>query len=51
MTPINFENSRSNIKVTVAFYAKKNISAQYIENLLSDSHGSNVLGRKIGHTQ
>jgi len=35
----NFEVSRSNVKVTVAFYAKA-MSAQYLEKFLSDSHGT-----------
>jgi len=39
MTPINFEVSRSNVKVTVAFYAKT-MSAQYLKKFLSDSHGT-----------
>ena len=30
---------RSNIKVTVAFYAKT-MSAQYLEKFMSDSHGT-----------
>jgi len=38
MTPINIEVSRSNVKDTVAFYAKT-MSAQYLETFLSDSHG------------
>jgi len=38
MTPINFDVSRSNVKVTVAFYAKT-MSAPYLEKFLSDSHG------------
>ena len=37
MTPINVEVSRSNGKVTVAFYAKT-MSAHYNEKFLSDSH-------------
>ena len=41
MTPINVKVSRSNVKVTVAFYAKT-ISAQYLEKFLSDTcnHGT-----------
>ena len=39
MTPINFKVSRSDVKVTVAFYAKTT-SAQYLENFLSDSRGT-----------
>jgi len=35
--PKNFEVTRSNVKVTVAFYAKI-VSAQSPEKLLSDSH-------------
>ena len=38
MTPINFEISRSNFKVTVTIYAKT-MSAQYLEKFLSDRHG------------
>ena len=37
MNPINFEVSRSNVKVTVAFYAKT-MSAQYLEKFMNDSH-------------
>ena len=44
---ISFAVSRSNVKVTVAFYAKT-MSAQYLEKFLSGSHGT-VLVRKIGH--
>jgi len=39
MTPRHFEVIRLNFNVTVAFYAK-NISAQYLEEFLSDSHGT-----------
>jgi len=39
MTPLHFEFTRSNVKVTVAFYAKT-MSAQYLEKFLSDSHGT-----------
>jgi len=39
MTTINFEVSRSNVKVTVAFYAET-MSAQHLEKFLSDSHGT-----------
>ena len=39
MTPMNFEVSRANVKVTVAFY-EKNIFTQYLEMFLSDSHGT-----------
>jgi len=39
MTPINVEVSRSNVKVTVAFYAKT-ISDQYLEKFPIDSHGT-----------
>ena len=39
MTPINFKASRSNVKVTVAIYAKT-MSAPYLEQFLSDSHGT-----------
>jgi len=35
----NIEVSRSNVKVTVAFYAKT-VSVQYLEKFLSDSHGT-----------
>ena len=45
MTPINFEVSRLNVKVTVAFYAKT-MSAQYLERLEVTVI---VLIRKIGH--
>jgi len=37
MTLLNFEVSKSNVKVTVAFYAKT-MSAHYNEKFLSDSH-------------
>ena len=37
MIPVHFRVSRSNVKVTVAFYAKT-MSAQYLETFLSDSH-------------
>ena len=43
MTPVNIEVCRSNVKVTLSFYAK---TAQYVEKLTDM-----VLGRKIGHTQ
>jgi len=39
MTPINFEVTRSKVKVTVPFKAKT-MSAQYLEKFMSDSHGS-----------
>jgi len=49
MTPINFEVTRSKVKVTEAFNAKT-IYAQYLEkkSLLETVI---LLGRKIGHTQ
>jgi len=34
---MNFEVTMSKVKVTILFYAK-NISAQYLEKFLSDSH-------------
>jgi len=37
MAPINFEVSRSNVKVAVAFYAKP--FPQYLKKFLSESHG------------
>jgi len=46
MTPLNFEVTRSKVKVTVAFYAKP-MSAQYLEKFLSDM----VLDRKVCHCQ
>jgi len=46
MTLINFEVSRSNVKVTVAFYAKT-VSAHYIEKFLSDSHGTVDWSRSV----
>ena len=49
MTHINVEVSKSNVKVTVAFYAKT-LSAKYLIKLLSDSHGT-VLVSNIGHGQ
>ena len=39
MTPINFEVTRSKVKVTVPFN-EKNISAQYLKKLMSDSHAT-----------
>ena len=39
MTPISFEVTRSNVKVTVAFNAKT-MSPQYLEKFMSDSHGT-----------
>jgi len=39
MTPINFEVTRSKVKVTVVFNAK-NMSAQYLEKFMSDSHST-----------
>jgi len=39
MTPINSEVTRSKVKVTVPFNAKT-MSAQYLEQLMSDSHGT-----------
>jgi len=39
MTPINFEVTRSKVKVTVAFNAKT-VSAQYLEKFMNDSHGT-----------
>ena len=50
MTPINVEVSRSNVKVTVAFYAKT-MSAQYIDKFMSGSHGTYKCSRKIGYTK
>jgi len=35
---MNFEVTMSKVKVTISFYAKKHISAQYLEKFLSDSH-------------
>jgi len=37
MTPVNFEVTRSKVKVTVVFNAKS-MSAQYLEKFISDSH-------------
>ena len=45
MIPINFEVTRSKVKVTVLFNAKT-MSAQYLEKLMSDSHGTWV-GRLV----
>jgi len=39
MTPVNFEVTRSKVKVTVAFYAKT-MSAQYLEKFMSDNHST-----------
>ena len=39
MNPTNFEVNRLKVKVTVAFYAKT-MSAQYIEQFMSDSHST-----------
>jgi len=39
MTPINFQVTRSKVKVTVLFDAIT-MSAQYLEKLMSDSHGT-----------
>jgi len=39
MAPIHFEVSTSNVKVTVAFYAK-NMSVQYLAKFMSDSHST-----------
>ena len=39
MIPINFEITRSKVKVTVLFNAKT-MSAQYLEKLISDNHGT-----------
>jgi len=39
MTPINFEVTRSKVKVTVAFNAKT-MSAQYLLKFMSDSDSS-----------
>ena len=38
MTPLNFEVTRSKVKVTVPFNATT-MSAQYLEKFMSDSHG------------
>jgi len=38
MTPIHFEVTMSNVKVTVAFYAKTIYAL--LEKFLSDSHGT-----------
>jgi len=46
MTPLNFEVTRSKVKVTVPFNAKT-MSAQYLEKLVTVI----VLSRKIGHGQ
>jgi len=48
MSPINVEVSRSNVKVTVAFYAKT-FSAKYLEKFLSVT--VMVLSSKIAHSQ
>ena len=37
MTPIHFEVSRPNVKVTVAFYAKT-MSVHYLVKFMRDSH-------------
>jgi len=37
--PINFDVTRSKVKVTVAFNAKT-MSAQYLETFMSDSHST-----------
>jgi len=39
MTSINFEVTRSKVKVTVPFNAKT-MSAQYLEKFMSDNHGT-----------
>jgi len=39
MTPINFQVTRSKVKVTVLFDAIT-MSAQYLERFMSDSHGT-----------
>jgi len=39
MTPINFEVTRSKVKVTEAFNAK-NMSAKYLKNFMSDSRST-----------
>jgi len=39
MTPIQFEVTKSKVMVTEAFNAKT-MSAQYLENFISDSHGT-----------
>ena len=39
MTPINFEVTKSKVKVTVLFNAKT-MSAQYFEKFMSDGHGT-----------
>jgi len=39
MTPINFEVTRSKVKVTVQFKAKT-MAAQYFEKFMIDSHGT-----------
>ena len=39
MTLIDFEVTRSKVKVTVPFNAKT-MSAQYLEKIMSDSHGT-----------
>jgi len=39
MTPIHFEDTKSKVKVTEAFNAKT-MSAQYFENIMSDSHST-----------
>jgi len=46
MTPIYFEVTRSNVKVTVAFHAKT-MSAQYLEKFLSDSHAGFSFGKNL----
>ena len=46
MTPIHFEVTGSNVKVTVAFNAKI-VSTQYLEKFMGDSHYTRI----IGHTQ
>ena len=39
MIPINFEATRSKVKVTVPFNAKTK-SAQYLEKFMSDNHST-----------
>jgi len=39
MTPINFQVTRSKVKVTV-LYDAITMSAQYLEMFMSDSHGT-----------
>jgi len=40
MTPLNFEVTRSKVKVTVPLNAKKNVFSIFFDKFMSDSHGT-----------